>query len=162
MPQTMTDPALEFFQRLEKKSEDKRKVVEGDKLYPGTTPPRNAGPAVDTDDLQWLDELPYRLLRVGNDVRRFYTIGTLAKALGKANVTIRSWESKGWLPQAKYRTPPPKGPQVPGKAVKGQRLYTKEQLRCLVVLYNEYIESRGPLPDWPGFRAAIKSQYPKQ
>lgn len=158
----MSDPALEFFQTLERKSEDKRKVHPGERTYPGTTPPRNAGPAVDSDPLLWLDDLPYReLLAPDGTARKFYTIGTLAKALGKANVTIRSWEDKGWIPKATYRTQPPRRPQVPGKKVVGQRLYTKEQLRFLVVKYNEFIESRDT-PDWPGFRKAIKSQYPKQ
>lgn len=110
----------------------------------------------------WLNSLPYREFSVNGEARRFYTVGSLAKALGKSQVTIRSWEQKGWLPQAAWRTPPPQNPQLPGKQVKGQRLYTKEQLLFLVMAYTEYVENLQPRPNWEAFRQAIKRQYPKK
>ncbi len=156
----MSDPALDFFQKLEQRS-DRKRVAPEDRTYPGSTPPRNTGNVVDTGADMWLNSLPYREFSAGGETRRFYTIGSIAKALGKKQVTIRSWESKGWLPPAAYRSPPPRGEQVPGKQVKGQRLYTKEQLLFLVMAYNEYVEEQ-PKPNWDAFRKAIKRQYPKK
>lgn len=156
----MSDPALEFFRKLEVQS-DKRKVAPDERTFPGSTPPRNSGHVVDSGSELWLNRLPSREYSVNGETRRFYTIGSIAKALGKKQVTIRSWEAKGWLPPTMYRTPPPKTPQVPGKQVKGQRLYTKDQLLFLVMAYNEYIEE-ADRPNWDAFRKAIKRQYPKQ
>jgi hypothetical protein len=48
-----------------------------------------------------------------------FTIGALAKALGKKPVTLRKWMAKGWLPQAQYRE------KLVGGA--GQRRYWSRQ-----------------------------------
>ena len=152
---TEIDP-LAFFEGLA----DKRKKREGgDALYPGKTPPRNPEP-VDSKGTDWLDLLPFKEFLVGDEARKFYTIGALATALGKQPVTIRSWEQKGWLPQASFRTPPPKGPQIPGKATKGRRLYSQDQVVFLATAYDKYILSPRK-PNWAGFRSHIKTQYPR-
>lgn len=155
----MSDPTLEFFQKLSERSSSP-KPDEDQKLYPGTTPPRNTGQIVDSGAHLWLNTLPAHEFLVNGKVQQFYTVGTLAKALGKKPVTIRSWEAKGWLPGPSFRTPPPAGEQIPGKAVRGRRLYTKEQLLFLVEEYTKYVEE--PVkPNWPAFRNSIKRQYPK-
>lgn len=115
---------------------------------------------VDSDPYQWLNELPFREFLVKGKPEKFYTIGALARALGKSQVTIRSWEQKGWLPAPSFRTPPPKGDQIPGKATKGLRLYTRDQLLFLVQAYDRYVESPHK-PDWEAFRQAIKRLYPR-
>lgn len=93
--------------------------------------------------------------------KKLYTIGALASALGKKQVTIRSWEQKGWLPTVSYRTPVPQREQIPGKTPKGKRLYSQDQVIFLVEAYNDYI--RDPAKEnWKGFRTYIKRYYPKR
>jgi hypothetical protein len=92
--------------------------------------------------------------------QRFYTIGSVAKALGKTPVTIRSWEAKGWLPSASYRTPAPRKEQIPGKASKGKRLYSKDQLVFLVEAYERFIVIPKN-PNWESFKIHIRNHYPK-
>lgn len=139
---------------------DQRKVkppVE-ERAYPGKTPPRNQ--VVDRGEDSWLNSLPSQEFLVNGIVRKFYTIGSLAKALGKTPVTIRSWEQKGWLPAANFRTKAPNGEQIPGKAVKGKRLYSQEQVVFLAEAYDKYVLSPRK-PNWDGFRNHIKTQYPR-
>ena len=109
------------------------------------------------------EDLPYKKMLVGKErePKKMYTIGALSEALGNKPVTVRSWESKRWLPEATYRTPKPKGEQVPGKAIRGKRLYSEEQVLFLVKAYDTYILTPARA-DWPGFRASIKRSYPRQ
>lgn len=153
-----TEPidALDFFHQL---TERKREVeAPTEKNYPGSTPPRNA--VLDKGEDDWLNSLPYKELLVGHEVRRFYTVGSLARALGKQPVTIRSWESKGWIPAAGYRTQTPRSEQIPGKVPKGKRLYSQEQVVFLAEAYEKYVLNPRK-PNWDGFRNHIKTQYPR-
>ena len=155
MTVTETDP-LDFFNSL---SERRKKREGGDAMYPGSTPPRNPE-VIDKEEDSWLHSLPFKEFLVNGEPRKFYSIGSLATALGTQPVTLRSWEQKGWLPTASFRTPAPKGPQVPGKAVKGRRLYSQEQVVFLAQAYDKYILSPRK-PNWDGFRSYIKNQYPR-
>jgi len=150
--------ALDFFFRLDEKK--KPKPTEDEKHYPGNTPPRNTERSVDSAESDWLTSLPYQEFLVSGEKRRFYTIGALARVLGKQPVTIRSWESKGWLPTASFRTPAPKSAQIPGKAVKGKRLYSQAQVVFLAEAYDKYVLTPRK-PNWQGFRHHIKTQYPR-
>jgi hypothetical protein len=151
----LVDP-LEFFNQLDARKQAKK---EG-KTYPGSTPPRNVPAGLDTGPDSWLNRLPsHELLLDGNPVK-FYPIGALSLALGKTPVTIRSWEHKGWLPKARYRTPPPRATQIPGKASKGKRLYSREQLMFIVESYERFIVVPKN-PNWEGFRNHIRNNYPK-
>lgn len=96
---------------------------------------------------------------INNERMMMYTIGQLCKALSKSAVTIRMWESKGWIPKSSFRTPPPNGPQIPGKASKGRRLYTQQQLDTLidaVALFNIAEPHRA---DWVGFKTYINENW---
>lgn len=97
---------------------------------------------------------------INGETKVFFTIGELAKALGRRPVTIRMWESRGWLPKATYRTPKPKGVQIPDKSVQGRRLYSLEQVTFLVEAFETYGFSTDN-PKWDQFRAHIKNNYPK-
>lgn len=153
---TETTDALDFFSALAKKRNTKQSPDE--RTYPGSTPPRNK--VVDTEKDTWLTLLPYREFDAGGVVRKFYTIGALAKALGKKTVTIRSWEQKGWLPPASFRTRTPETGQLPNKVPKGNRLYSQEQVVFLAEAYDTYVLSPRK-PNWPGFKHHIKTQYPR-
>lgn len=148
--------ALEFFndlaKRKEKESADRAK-------FPGSTPPRNSTSSLDSQPDSWLNSLSSLTYSVNGVERKFYTIGSLCAALGNKPVTIRSWESKGWLPKPKFRTPPPRGSQIPGKAIKGRRLYTMEQVVFIVETYERFIVVPKN-PNWDGFRTHIRQHYP--
>jgi hypothetical protein len=59
-----------------------------------------------------------------------YTIGALAKALGKKPVTLRKWMARGWLPQAQYRE------RLVGGA--GQRRYwSRRQIEVIAQIAKE-------------------------
>lgn len=157
------DPTLELFQKLGGVDVDARSPEKEEPEFPGNIPLKNVGENLDNRDPEWLTSLPYQEMVVGasGEVKRFYSIGALARALGKKPVTIRSWEQKGWLPQASYRTPAPQREQVPGKIPKGRRLYSKEQVVFLVKAYTDYVVQPSKA-NWPGFRNYVKRYYPKR
>lgn len=69
--------------------------------------------------------------------QEFFRIGALAAALGRQTVTIRKWERLGIIPKADYQTKPPvlkrsDRPPLPGKAVRGKRLYSRAQIEGVV------------------------------
>lgn len=90
-----------------------------------------------------------------------FTVGDLAKAIGKRPSTLRVWEHRGWLPKAKYRTPKPVRQQIPEKTSKGRRLYSLDQVEFLMEAmhrFNIYEINHG---DWDGFRKHIKENWPQ-
>ena len=89
----------------------------------------------------------------------FYTIGEVCKALGKRPVTLRMWESKGWIPKPSFRTPPPNGTQVPGKAQKGRRLYSQQQLDTLLDAVEQCGVNNPHHGDWDAFKIYIKQNW---
>lgn len=153
-----TDPLDYFFDITSKKGRQQAEQDDGPD-YPGKTAPKNRG-ALDNVSHDWLESLRSYNYLVGGNVRKFYTIGSLAQALNRKPVTIRSWESKGWIPSASFRTPPPKGEQVPGKATKGRRLYSEAQIVFLVEAAIEFQIDDPIAPDWDGFRNHIAEHYP--
>jgi hypothetical protein len=91
----MTETAEEFFSDL-------------DSFYPGSKRKRREPDAKPTrakrpDPSEW-DAVSYTKTVNGKAVE-FFTIGALAKALGKSEASIRLWQSKGYLPNTPYRLP---------------------------------------------------------
>jgi hypothetical protein len=62
-----------------------------------------------------------------------YTLGSLAKALGRSTKTMRQWLDKGILPSSPYRLPSKQGAN--GKEYAGRRLYSKEMVEATVVIF---------------------------
>ena len=73
-----------------------------------------------------------------------FTIGQLAKVLGKKTGTVRSWETKGIIPKPIYRTAPPDRGQLPGVEAKGRRIYTRKQVDLIVFAVNTIIGDTEP------------------
>ena len=149
-----TDP-LDLFKKLSGEPLD-----EDGPNYPGKRPPKNRGAGVDTVHHEWLNELPAHEYLVNGQPKRFYTIGAVAMALQRKPVTIRSWESKGWIPPATFRTPPPRKEQIPGKATKGRRLYSEAQVVFLREMAMVYEINDPNNANWKGFKKAIADSYP--
>jgi hypothetical protein len=127
---------------------------------PGRRPLKNAGDDPEPLDGFNLAELKSTTWHIGGEDREFYSIGELAKAIGRTPVTVRSWESKGWLPAPRFRTPSPRAEQLPGKAMKGKRLYSAEQVLYLVSAVRDFNLVEPQTADWDGFHRRMK-QYPK-
>ena len=118
--------------------------LDGKRRFPGSrheipdTPPPPRRPAPDIG--AW-DEHPL-MYPVRGVETEFFTIGALARALGRSAATLREWEAHGVLPVARYRT----GARNPAKA---KRLYTRAQVEGIVKLaYEEDLMKgdRRPIP----------------
>ena len=130
--------------------------------YPGSTPPRNRGdsprPRGPLDDV--ISTVKSKHYKVGGELREFYSIGQLAKLLNRKAVTIRKWESNGWIPHANYRTPAPKGVGVQGGEPKGRRLYSREQVEFLLTAVETYSLNNQREADWVGFKHHAATKWP--
>jgi MerR HTH family regulatory protein len=93
-----------------------------------------------------LDELPElgkpQYYLVNNQPLALYKIGAVARALNRKSVTIRKWETEGFIPVSSYK--------MPGRDNRGQRrLYSKEQIEQLrKIAYEEDILYPGPGGKW--------------
>jgi hypothetical protein len=108
---------------------DEQFAAIGEQYYPGSTRPlvrhpnrlnTEAAPSA-ADPGAW-DAKPRKGV-VGGVETDFYTVGDLAKALGRQPVTIRKWEREGIIPKSVYQSPGRDG-DVRGR----RRLYTREQV----------------------------------
>lgn len=116
--------------------EEFQQIADGDKVeyYPGSTRPIVRHPnRIQTErvrrglgaDPDW-DENPRVYTINGEDVE-FFSVGQLARALGREPGTIRKWESQGVIPKATF--------QVPGRDgdPRGRRrLYSRKQVEGMV------------------------------
>lgn len=127
--------------------------------FPGNTPPKNRGKTKpkQTEDLNGAIGKVYRI--GGKDIELF-TIGELARALARRPVTLRMWEREGWIPKATYRTPTPRGSQIPDRPAKGRRLYSREQVEFLARAVASFSLGEKNSQDWEKFRAHVKKNWP--
>lgn len=130
--------------------------------YPGKRAPKNrptsGNPIKDTAEDRYNGAKGKEYV-INGEKHMFYSIGEVCKALGKSPVTLRMWESKGWIPKPSFRTPPPNGQQVPGKAVKGRRLYSQSQLDTLLDAVEQFGVANYATGDWDGFKQYIKEHW---
>jgi hypothetical protein len=96
-----------------------------DEYYPGSKRKRSVRvtPPSEPDTEKPWDRSP-RVLTVKGVETEFFTVGALAEAINRRPVTIRSWEQKGIIPKARYRT----GGEMP------RRLYTRAQVEGMIAL----------------------------
>lgn len=127
--------------------------------YPGKTPPKNRGrgtrKAHDT-----LNGARYKVYIINGREEQMFTIGELAKALGKSTPTVRMWENRGWIPKPRYRGAPPKAPQLPGTPPKGRRLYTRKEVEFLIECVKRFKLTSNLSPHWDEFRKFVKTNWP--
>tara|TARA_Y100000310_G_C20619750_1_gene782623 strand:+ start:235 stop:705 length:471 start_codon:yes stop_codon:yes gene_type:complete len=135
---------------------------EEQKDYPGSTPPRNRADSPIPHALfdEALADAKPKQFSVNGELRDFYTIGDLAKALKRKAVTIRAWERNGWIPVATFRTQPPRGQQVPGVEPKGRRLYSREQVEFLLTAVEMHRLNEPNEADWDGFKTYAVANWP--
>lgn len=118
--------------------------IKGVENYPGKKPPRNRAvhkPKRIDDPFSGIKPATY-ILR-GERVEVF-TVGQLAKVIARKAVTVRAWETKGIIPPPTYRTQLPTGKQIPGKSLKGRRLYTRKQVDLILFAVDTYLGDTHP------------------
>jgi hypothetical protein len=119
--------------------EDILRSFEGLDKAPGSKQPRRLDSPTSQamgESNGW-DSNPIIKILGGKDTEVF-TIGALAAALEKKIVTIRLWETKGYIPMAPYRL---RSKILQGKKVNGNRVYTRE----LIDIAIEEFSARGLL-----------------
>lgn len=129
--------------------------------FPGKTPPKNrkeSKPKTEIEDR--FNGAKGKTFRINGEDKTFFTVGELAKCLNRKPVTIRMWEQQGWIPKATYRTPAPRGTQIPGKTVKGRRLYSLEQVEFLIDALEHFKINDPNKANWVAFRKHIKDNWP--
>lgn len=106
--------------------------------YPGRRKPVNRGKkeAAPTDRPIW-DGRPTKGLLDGQAVE-FFPISAVAKALGYSQNSIRLWETQGLLPKSPYRSQPPRSKPGAKHPTKGRRLWTREQIECILRLAEKH------------------------
>lgn len=130
--------------------------------YPGKTPPKNRDkkPAQYDGPLAALKPTVYI---INGEAQDFYTIGQLAQALGRKPGTIRMWEDRGRIPPATYRTAEPAGEQIPGKRLRGRRLYSRRQVELIIQAVELFIgdNPKNNSARWNEFKQYIKQHWIK-
>jgi hypothetical protein len=137
--------------------------------YPGKTKPKNrtdsGSKPKDFDDP--FKGVSKRIATIGGTPRELYTIGSVAKILGRSAVTLRKWESKGWIPAPTYRTSKASGAELLNTDRKGYRLYSREQVEVLLAaltlsnLMGERNPSWQDANNWVSFINHTKANWPK-
>ena len=159
--QTMKQPT--YFQHLMERDHSDLKGEEEEALdYPGITTPRNRGdsPIPKSRFDSALSDANPKYYKVHGELREFFPIGELARLLHRKAVTIRMWERNGWIPHANYRTPAPKGEQIPGVEPKGRRLYSREQVEFLLTAVERFNLDNQREADWNGFKKHTVTNWP--
>lgn len=127
---------------------------------PGRRAPMNrAAPAETvTDTTPVWDDKPLKYLVKGVE-QEFFTIGAVATALGVSVQSIRAWEQKGLMPRSPYRSPRPRRAQLPDKASKGRRLWTREQVDGILRLAREEGVILNRKPPTPRFAQRVSQLF---
>jgi hypothetical protein len=130
--------------------------------FPGKTPPKNrkgSPPRLSDDPYHGARPVVYKVKGVDTE---FFTVGELAKALGRKASTLRVWEHYGWIPKTSFRSPVPMGKQLPDKTSKGRRLYTVSQLLFLTEAAERFKINYPKHSKWDEFREHVALNWPKE
>jgi hypothetical protein len=105
-----------------------------EKFYPGSRRKRREVVEKAPTISSWEDEFFKKILPNGKEVQ-MYTLGSLAKALGRSTKTVRFWVEEGKLPTSPYRLPSKVGKN--GKEYAGRRLYSKAMVDATVEIFSK-------------------------
>lgn len=119
-----------------------------DRFYPGSKKPRRdpsptpqrRGPI---DPSGW-DAKPLIKSVRGHEVEMF-TIGALAQAIGKSEVSVRLWQRKGYIPNTPFRLP---AREVNGRTRPGRRLFTRSMIEAAVYSFGTRGLIDAPRIEW--------------
>jgi hypothetical protein len=110
----------------------------GDLDYPGRRKPvnREKKEPAPSDTPIW-DARPTPGVVNGRTIE-FFPISALAKALGYSQNSIRLWETQGLLPRSPFRSQPTRAKPGAKHPTKGRRLWTREQIECILQLAEKH------------------------
>lgn len=119
-----------------------------DKFYPGSKKPRReavASPkrAARIDPTGW-DARPLVKNVRGHEVEMF-TIGALAQAIGKSEVSVRLWQRRGYIPNTPFRLPTR---EVNGTKRLGRRLFTRSMIEAAIQSFGKRGLIDAPRIEW--------------
>jgi hypothetical protein len=103
-----------------------------DTYYPGSKRKRREPAVSAPKETSWEADSFEKTLPNGRQIQ-MYTLGSLAKALGRPTKTVRYWVENGILPTSPYRLPSKQGAN--GQVYAGRRLYSKAMVEATVELF---------------------------
>lgn len=137
--------------------------------YPGKRKPKNR--PLKPEQKSAVDDpfrgVTKRVATIDGTPRDLYTVGSVAKVIGRSAVTLRKWERKGWIPAPTYRTSKASGAELLNADRKGYRLYSREQVEVLLTALeqNNLMGDRNPswqdANNWVSFINYIQANWPK-
>lgn len=137
--------------------------------YPGKKKPKNR-PLAKEQAYSIEDPfrgVPKKIATIGGEKKELYTVGSVARVLGRSAITIRKWERKGWIPAPTYRTSKASGAELLNADRKGYRLYSREQVEVLLTALeqNNLMGDRNSAwqdaDNWLSFIHYIQANWPK-
>lgn len=129
--------------------------------WPGNTPPKNRGKSTPKPASDTLNGARSKFYIVNGVNVEMFTIGELARAIGRRPATIRMWEHKGWIPRVAFRTSAPIRGQLPNKQPKGRRLYSRKQVEFLKDCITRFSLDDKNSPHWEAFKDYAVTHWPK-
>lgn len=111
-----------------------------DQYYPGSKRKRKAveekyAKVEQPESPEWDSRVYKKTLPTGKDVEMF-TLGSLAQALGRPIITLRLWETMGYLPSAPYRLSDKIDKH--GDIRKGRKLYSRAMVEAAVEIFTRH------------------------
>jgi transposase-like protein len=137
--------------------------------FPGKKKPKNR--PLTKEEKSSVDD-PFRgvtkkVAMINGVQRELYTVGAVARILGRSAVTLRKWERKGWIPAPTFRTSKASGAELLNADRKGYRLYSREQVEVLLTALeqNNLMGDRNSAwqdaNNWLSFIHYIQANWPK-
>lgn len=120
-----------------------------DEYYPGSKRKRRPAPVPVKPVTGWEDDFFEKYLPNGNLVK-MYTIGSLAKAIGRPTKTLRFWIESGNIPTSPYRLPATTSAK--GKEYAGRRLYSQAMVEVTIDLFHKYGLLGKNRVEWSNYR----------
>lgn len=135
------------------------KAFAGLENVPGSKQPRRAiSPTPKKAEEKSWDASPI-IKQIGGQPTEVFKISALAEALGKSVVTVRQWETRGYIPSSPYRL---RQKVLNGMKTAGNRVYTRELVEATI----DEFQKRGLLGkarvEWkehPDLTTAIYSRW---
>lgn len=124
--------------------------AELDEYYPGSKRKRREAPLKkEVVKESWEADAFSKTLPNGVSVD-MYTLGSLAKAIGRPTKTVRFWVESGNLPTSPYRLPDKVGSN--GKVYAGRRLYSRAMVEATINLFSKYGLLGTSRIEWSNYR----------
>lgn len=120
-----------------------------DLTYPGSKRKRREEKVKEVKQVEW-DSHPRPTVMPNGKELDLFTIGALAKALGRPVITLKLWMSEGQLPTSPYRLPTTIDKN--GEERQGRRLYSRSMIESAVAIFTKFGVLHVKRIDWEKYR----------